>query len=71
MFFGSTAASPAKISFAAQPWRWKLTMSDCMNTAQPYPKIGIWFAEKAMSEYSSTLMPSDSAVRLQEVSVAR
>ena len=34
-FFGSTAASPARISSARQPCRWKLTMSDCMNTAQP------------------------------------
>ena len=34
-FFGSTAARPARISCACQPCRWKLTMSDCMNTAQP------------------------------------
>ena len=34
-FFGSTAASPARISSARQPWRWKFTMSDCMKTAQP------------------------------------
>ena len=35
MFFGSTAASPAMISSGFQPCRWKSTMSDCMNTAQP------------------------------------
>ena len=34
-FFGNTAARPARISSGAQPCRWKLTMSDCMNTAQP------------------------------------
>jgi hypothetical protein len=35
MFLGSTLARPAMISSGAQPWRWKSTMSDCMNTAQP------------------------------------
>ncbi len=35
MFFGSTLHSPAMISSGFQPWRWKSTMSDCMNTAQP------------------------------------
>ena len=35
MFFGSTAARPAMISSGFHPWRWKSTMSDCMNTAQP------------------------------------
>jgi len=34
-FLGSTVAKPARISSARQPWRWKLTMSDCRNTAQP------------------------------------
>jgi hypothetical protein len=62
MFFGSTAASPARISSGAQPWRWKLTMSDCMNTAQPYPKIGIALAENARSAKSFTGTPNISAV---------
>ncbi len=35
MFFGSTLHRPAMISSGFHPWRWKSTMSLCMNTAQP------------------------------------
>ena len=62
MFFGSTAARPARISSRVHPCRWKLTMSDCMKTAQPYPKTGMLWAESARSAYSSRGMPNDSAV---------
>src|ERR1700722_5050573 len=61
-FLGSTAARPARISSALQPCRWKLTMSDCMNTAHPYPKTGMDLAEKARSAYCSTPNPKPSAV---------
>ena len=54
MFFGSTAASPAMISGACQPFRWKSTMSVCRNTAQPYPNSGIDSAANAASAYCST-----------------
>jgi len=62
MFFGSTAARPAMISSGFQPCRWKSTMSDCMNTAQPYPNVGMASAPNAMSAYFFTSKPKVSAV---------
>ena len=32
---GQHVGQAGQISSGFQPWRWKSTMSDCMNTAQP------------------------------------